>query len=96
MSINSTELEENGDLAKKIEESTDLKSLIVNYVGNTLEPENQEVTLEMVIGVFAAQFPEFMLTIAEENWLRGYKMGLEDADVAARAAVPDQEVVKSN
>jgi hypothetical protein len=96
MSINSTEIEENSDLTKKVEESTDLKSLIVNYVGNTLDPENQEVTLEMVIGVFAAQFPEFMLTIAEENWVRGYKIGLEDADVALRASEAEQEVVKSN
>ena len=27
----------------------------------------------------ASEFPEFLLVIAEENFLRGYQLGLEDA-----------------
>jgi hypothetical protein len=33
----------------------------------------------MIVDVMAMEFPEFMLAIAEENFLRGYKSGLDDA-----------------
>ena len=26
----------------------------------------------------AKEFPEFLLAVAEENWVRGYEQGLED------------------
>ena len=34
----------------------------------------------MVIDVVAKDFPEFVLALAEENWIRGYQQGLEDVD----------------
>jgi hypothetical protein len=33
----------------------------------------------MIAEVLAAEFPEFTFAFAEENFLRGYKLGLEDA-----------------
>ena len=33
----------------------------------------------MIAEVLASDFPEFTFAFAEENFLRGYKMGLEDA-----------------
>jgi len=33
----------------------------------------------MIIETVAADFPELVYVIAEENFLRGYKLGLEDA-----------------
>lgn len=63
----------------KLEETTSLlKEQIIEYVGNKLNPENREVTLEMVIEVMASDFPEVVLALAEENWTRGYEQGLED------------------
>lgn len=56
-----------------------LKETIINYIGEKLDPENGEVTLEMVISTFAEEFPEMLLTIAEENYLKGYSQGLDDA-----------------
>ena len=53
---------------------------IVNYVGNTLDPEADEITVEQVVEVFAEQFPEFLLAVAEENWIRGYQQALNDAE----------------
>ena len=38
------------------------------------------VTLEMVIDVLASQFPEIVLGVAEENWVRGYQQGLNDVE----------------
>ena len=55
-----------------------LKELFVDYVGNKLNPENDEVTMGMVIDVLAEEFPEVLLTVAEENYLRGYETALED------------------
>ena len=55
-----------------------LKQLFVDYVGNKLNPENDEVTMGMVIDVLAEEFPEVLYTVAEENFLRGYETALED------------------
>lgn len=57
-----------------------LKELLVNYVGEKLKPENGEVTVEMLVSVIADEFPEFVLLVAEENYLRGYKQALDDSD----------------
>ena len=58
--------------------SSGLKEIIVNYVGEIKNPENDEVTVEDVIEIFSKQFPEFLLAIAEENWVNGYSQALSD------------------
>lgn len=55
-----------------------LKELFVNYVGEKLNPEKDEVTIGMVIEVLAEEFPEVLLTVAEENFLKGYETALDD------------------
>ena len=69
-------------LHKVLVSDGELKDLIINYVGNKCQPENGEVTLEMAISVIAEEFPELLLTIAEENYLRGYEQGLSDQNIA--------------
>lgn len=59
-------------------EETELKKIIVNYVGNKINPDNNDITVENIIDVFAEQFPEFLLAIAEENWINGYTQALND------------------
>ena len=71
---------ENLDLKKTVEPDNDLKNMIVEYVGERVSPEDQNVTVEMVVEVMAAEFPEFLLVIAEENWIRGYQQGLDDVE----------------
>jgi hypothetical protein len=34
----------------------------------------------MVAEILAVEFPEFMYAFAEENFLRGYQLGLDDVD----------------
>lgn len=71
----------NTDLLKEIVPSeTELKELIVNYVGNKIDPDTDEVTVEDIINVFADQFPEFLLALAEENWINGYTQALKDTE----------------
>lgn len=70
----------NPDLLKEvIPTESELKDIIVNYVGNKINPENDEVTVEDIVNVFADQFPEFLLVLAEENWINGYTQALNDS-----------------
>tara|TARA_Y100000296_G_scaffold78025_1_gene100229 strand:+ start:639 stop:872 length:234 start_codon:yes stop_codon:yes gene_type:complete len=71
---------ENPDLEKTIKEETGLKELVVNYIGERLLAQ-EEVTVDMAVQVFAAEFPEFLMAIAEENFLRGYQQALDDLKV---------------
>ena len=69
----------NVDLLKEVVPTeSELKEIIVNYVGNVIQPDSDEVTVENVIEVFSEQFPEFLLAVAEENWINGYTQALND------------------
>lgn len=61
-----------------VQSDTKLKELIVNYVGEQLHPTTPEVTVDDVVNIFADEFPEFLLVVAQENFLRGYTQGLDD------------------
>ena len=74
---------ENPDLEKPVEMTTGLKELVVNYIGNRLEAE-ETVTVDMAVEVFAAEFPEFLMAVAEENFLRGYEQALIDIESAKK------------
>ena len=53
---------------KPVTSDTGLKELVVNYIGERLAgPE--DITVHMAVEVFAAEFPEFPLAVAEENFL---------------------------
>ena len=64
----------------QIKNDTPLKELIVGFVGNKINPENDEVTIEHITEVFSEEFPEFLLKMAEENWINGYTQALNDVD----------------
>jgi len=70
------------DEAQKVIQQTDgpLKGMLVNYVGSVLIPTDGQVTVEMIIQTLASEFPEFLLVVARENWLRGYEQALSDVD----------------
>jgi hypothetical protein len=78
--MNTYDPNENPDLLKPVEKSNELKEWLVDYVGNKVNPENGEVNVEMIIKTVADEFPEFLLAIAEENFIRGYQQGLNDVD----------------
>ena len=76
--IDEEEIHQNPMLAMTVDKNSKLKEMLVEYVGTKLD--NEEVTVNMVAEVLAAEFPEFVFAFAEENFLRGYQLGLEDAD----------------
>ena len=55
-----------------------LKDILVEYVGSATDVE--EVTAEMIIETMAKEFPEFLMAVAEENWIRGYQQAIHDVD----------------
>ena len=69
---------ENPDLLKPLSPTTEMKEWLINYVGEKENPENGEVNGEMIIKVMAAEFPEFLMPIAEENFIRGYQQAMMD------------------
>jgi len=71
---------ENPELLKPVEKSNDLKEWLVDYVGDKEEPESGEVSVEMIIKTMAEEFPEFLLVLAEENFIRGYQQAIADFD----------------
>ena len=70
--------DESPELLKKVQKETPVKSWLVEYVGEKLDPKNNEVNVEMIIEVMAKEFPEFLLPIAEENFIRGYQQAMLD------------------
>jgi len=89
------EEEKNPVLTQVVERENELKDFVVQYVGEELKPENGEITVEMIIEVFAKDFPEFLMPIAEENFIRGYQQAFLDIE-AAEAQLENEESQKDD
>jgi hypothetical protein len=57
-----------------------MKTWLVDYVGEKMNAQNGEVTVEMIVEAMSQEFPDFLLLVAQENWLRGYEQALYDVD----------------
>jgi len=77
LAITEEEAHQNPLLAMAVTPDSELKKYLVEYVGTKLDQE--EVTVNMIAETLAADFPEFAFAFAEENFLRGYQTGLDDA-----------------
>jgi|TARA_R110000787_G_scaffold10338_3_gene35147 hypothetical protein len=79
--ISELEALENPMLAMTVQPDSEskLKNYLVEYTGTKLD--NEEVTVQMISEVLATEFPEFVFAFAEENFLRGYQLGLDDAEI---------------
>ena len=75
--ITEEQLHTNEMLAMPVQPNSPLKEYLVQYVGEKFDKE--EVTVHMIAETLAVDFPEFLYAFAEENYLRGYQQGLDDA-----------------
>jgi hypothetical protein len=91
METNIKNLGENPTLSDIVEPENDLKNLLVEYTGEKTNPQDQNVTVEMIIDVMAEEFPEFLLAIAEENWIRGYHQALEDVETGMKYSITNEK-----
>lgn len=86
--------EENELLEKEVETDNPLKEMFVNYVGEKLQPPDGRVTVDMVVKVLAEEFPEFIVVMAEENFIQGYKQAFADMERSQEGGVLDDLGVK--
>ena len=82
-------------LDEVVKADNNLKNLLIQHVGKKLNPKDKNVTIEMVIEVMADEFPELVMTLAEENWIRGYEQGLDDVHVGKSLVEKENEKQKS-
>jgi hypothetical protein len=61
------------------DDSAEMKTFLINYTGYKIKPDDGKVNVNMIAELLAAEFPEFAYSFAEENFIRGYQAGLEDA-----------------
>jgi deoxyhypusine synthase len=88
----STEVEDaNEVLNEVVEPENELKTMLVNYVGEKQTPKGDNVTVEMIVDQLANEFPEFVLAVAEENFVRGYQQALTDVDVGRQVWEEEQK-----
>jgi hypothetical protein len=71
---------ENPTLKEEVKKNSALKTWLVDYVGANVRPKDGLVTVEMIIDVMSKEFPEFLLALAEENFIRGYEQALADVE----------------
>jgi hypothetical protein len=77
---------ENPTLKETVKKDTELKKWLVNYVGEKTNPENGNVTVEMIVDVLAKEFPEFLMVVAEENFIRGYEQAIADVEAGEESS----------
>ena len=85
--------EETEGLKETVETDTEMKNWLVNYVGEKHDPDSGEVTVEMIVETMATESPEFLMGIAEENWIRGYHQALDDVD-AGQKVLEEQSLLE--
>ncbi len=68
----------NEDLKSFVQKENPLKQMLVNYVGNKVKSNDGNITVEMIVDVLAEEFPEFLMAVAEENFIRGYEQAVAD------------------
>ena len=81
---------------KRVQKDSELKEWFVNYVGNKEDPKDDNVTVEMIVNVFAKEFPEFLFVVAEENFLRGYEQALSDVKILNKENEQNTKIYQNN
>ena len=76
--------DETETLKETVETDTEMKDWLVNYVAERLDPDTGEVTVEMIVETMGTEFPEFLMAVAEKNWIRGYHQALNDVDAGQK------------
>jgi|TARA_R110000787_G_scaffold132260_2_gene244439 hypothetical protein len=84
---------------------TPMKEWLIEYVGRKFQSEaarfkadtgkefdwDGDVTVEMIVELMAKEFPEFIMALAEENFIRGYKQAFFDIEMGQELAAASSE-----
>ena len=76
---------------------TNIKEILINYVGNNNQNVDKEnVTVENIVETLAQEFPEFLLPVAEENFIRGYQQAMSDIELSQEIMNEKQNKTATN
>ena len=78
MEYKEEELERSPILSEQVTNDSPLKEMILQYVGEKHDPEDGLITVEMIVDIMAKEFPQFVMALAEENFIRGYEQAAKD------------------
>ena len=81
-------------LEKTVESENEMREWLVNYVGDKHQPDDGNVTVAMIVEQMAEDFPEFVLAVAEENWVRGYQQGISDTHQGMEMSEQEKQSVE--
>ena len=71
---------------EKIEEQVvEKENELKEWLGEKEKPEDGQVTVGLIVETMAKEFPEFLLAVAEENWVRGYQQAIIDSEAGRQA-----------
>ena len=76
-------------------EEVNMRDWLVSYTGNKVNPDDEKVTVEMIVEIMAKEFPEFLLVVAEENFIRGYEQALDDVNDMRKKYGSDETIHKN-
>jgi hypothetical protein len=93
-------------LTEPVAKDTPLKEWLVNYTGRKFEAERARykaetgsqfewdgnVTVEMIVETMVSDFPEFLMAVAEENFIRGYRQALADTETGMEMVNAEQQI----
>ena len=80
---------ENPTLTEVVQKANPMKEWLVDYVGNALQPKDNNVTVLMIVEQMSKEFPEFLMAIAEENFIRGYEQAI--TDIKTHSSPPEKQ-----
>ena len=106
MIVTETEVESSPILKEKVKPNTPLKEWLVDYSGKKYQAEcakfkaetgkkfewDGDVTVEIIIETLAHEFPEFVMALAEENFIRGYRQALADTETGMEMVNAEQQI----
>tara|TARA_R110002020_G_scaffold240411_5_gene453365 strand:+ start:13659 stop:13925 length:267 start_codon:yes stop_codon:yes gene_type:complete len=73
--------------AQVVNKESPMKEWLIDYVGEQHNPDNDEVTVGMIVETMVKEFPDFVFALAEENFLRGYEQAFTDMQSVTHQAM---------
>tara|TARA_Y100001938_G_C7961372_1_gene364486 strand:+ start:215 stop:547 length:333 start_codon:yes stop_codon:yes gene_type:complete len=99
-----SEIAQQSEIFKKVTPDSPMKVWLIDYVGKKFQQEmtrfkvdtgkeyewDGDITVEMIVDLMAEEFPEFVMALAEENFIRGYRQAFADLEAGQEMVEAEQ------